>query len=70
MQLFTITTYPSGHPANSPGPLPVALHMCPREFLKMTFQQVPEYSEIVHQPGGVGIPNSGTPSFPNQQEGI
>ena len=70
MQLFIITTYSTRRPANSSAPLPGALHMSPREFLKLTSHQVPAYSESFHQPGEAGIPNVGTPSFHNQQEGI
>ena len=70
MQLFTIAIYPTGRPANSLAPLPGALHMSPREFLKLTSRQVPAYSESFHQPGEAGIPNADTPSFHNQQEEI
>ena len=70
MQLFTIKTFPMGRAAKSPAPLPEALHMSPRKFLKMTSLQVPTYSDSFRQPGEAGIPNVGTPSFHNQQEGI
>ena len=70
MQLFTIKTYSMRRAAKSPAPLPEALRMSPRQFLKMTSLQVPAYSESFRQPGEAGIPNAGTPSFHNQQEGI
>ena len=50
MQLFTIKTYPTGRPEKSPAPLPEALHMSPRKFLKMTSFPVSAYSESFQQP--------------------
>lgn len=62
MQLFTLKTFPAGHPAKGPAPLPVALQRSPREFLKMTSPE-PGYSESFQQPAESGMPNAGTPPF-------
>ena len=66
MQLFAIKIYPTGRPAKSPAPLPGALHMSPREFLKLSSPQVRyTHMQSFHQPGQYGDLNADTPSFHN-----
>ena len=72
MQLFAIKIYPTGLGTKSPAPLPGALHMSPREFLKLSSPQV-RYTPMRRVPtngGGCGDLNAETPSFHNQQEEI